>query len=274
MIGGIRALDANTLAALGAVLSALLAAGGYIAKIRYERKRTLRSALFYLLQLRWRAALDERLTAELPARLLTSLNVELTRQDLGMSAAERESILQASRPILSAAAERQAVVETQEIRVRLLNSLADLAKDLPVLAYRLSAGLPAFDEVPDLLPSGDQTISKDARGIASCISSHLHASLYSERARLAKQNLTALIRIASGNVSIWTFVESHLAMRTQDRAAVPDEYFDRLATTFGGALPAVLEHASSSLRGPQQITDPSSETSQPGSLDFAGAELR
>jgi hypothetical protein len=229
MLDALFAIDPKLLAALGAVGSAMLAAAGYIAKLRYERKRTLRVTLFYLLQLRQTALVDELIATQLPERVMKALNAVLRDQKLELTDAETESLIREARPILAAVVERQSAVELQEIRGQLAKSLSDLAKDEPVLAFRLSAGLPNLklpDGASDVRPAD---FPPQAATIATSITTSIRTGFHTEGARLLRQKLSGLIHMASFEVGILSFIETYLLLRRQDRTKLPDSFFEAIA---------------------------------------------
>lgn len=249
VIESILSVDPKLAAAAGAVGSALLAACGYIAKIRYERKRTLRSTLFYLLQLRQCAVTDELIVTELPERVLSAFNAVLAERGLQLNGDELTSTVELARPILVAVAKRQSGAELQEIRTQLLKSLADLAKDQPILAYRLSAGLPQVDlpnGASDLRPSD---LPAEATSIVEMISRSISVGFHAEGARQTKLNLAELIRMASFEVGVLAFLQTYMILRRQDRVKVPAAFFDAIAKPMAASvqqLVAVVESAASS----------------------------
>ncbi|HEY8876493.1 MAG TPA: hypothetical protein VIN03_02945 [Roseateles sp.] len=229
MFDALFAIDPKLLAALGAVGSAMLAAAGYIAKLRYERKRTLRVTLFYLLQLRHSAVVDELIATQLPERVIKALNEALGDQKLDLTDAETESLVREARPILAAVAERQSAAELQEIRGQLAKSLSDLAKDEPVLAFRLSAGLPNLklpDGASDVRPAD---FPPQAATIATSIATSIRTGFHAEGARLLQQKLSGLIHMASLEIGILSFFATYLLLRRQDRTKLPDSFFEAIS---------------------------------------------
>lgn len=229
MFDALFAIDPKLLAALGAVGSAMLAAAGYIAKLRHERKRTLRVTLFYLLQLRHSAVVDELIATQLPERVIKALNTALSDQKLELADAEIESLVREARPILAAVAERQSAAELQEIRGQLAKSLSDLAKDEPVLAFRLSAGLPSLklpDGASDVRPAD---FPPQAATIATSIATSIRTGFHAEGARLLQQKLSGLIHMASLEIGILSFIQTYLLVRRQDRTKLPDSFFEAIS---------------------------------------------
>ncbi|MEH0166715.1 hypothetical protein [Roseateles microcysteis] len=236
MIETLLSIDPKLAAAAGAVGSALLAACGYIAKIRYERKRTLRSTLFYLLRLRQCAVTDELLVTQVPERVLSAFNSVLAERSLQLNDEETASMLELARPILAAVAERQSVAELQEIRAQLLKSLADLAKDQPILAYRLSAALPEVKLPGDASEVSASDFPAEASGVVEMISRSMRVGFHAEGARQSKRNLAGLIHMASFEVGVLAFLQTYLILRRQDRVKVPDAFFDAIAKPMAASV--------------------------------------
>jgi len=253
VIEALLSINPKVAATAGAVGSALLAACGYIAKIRYERKRTLRATLFYLLQLRQCAATDELLVTQLPERVLLAFNSVLAERSLQLNDDEMRSMLELARPILVAVAERQSEGELQEIRAQLLKSLADLAKDQPILAYRLSAALPRAKLPDDASEVRASDFPADTSGVVEMISKSIRVEFHAEGARQSKRNLAALIRMASFEVGVFAFLEAYLILRRQDRVKVPESFFDAIAKPMAASVEELVAAISSAAASEKSI---------------------
>lgn len=262
LIESILSTDPKLIAAAGGVGSAILAACGYIAKIRYERKRTLRSTLFYLLQLHQCAVTDELLATELPERVLSAFNEVITDRRWKLSDDDMKPILNVARPILAAVAERQSNAQLQEIRALLVKSLADLAKDQPILAYRLSAALPNVKVPGDDTGVRASDFLAETHGIVEEISRSIRAGLHAENARQSKNSLSRLIKMASFEIGIFAFLGANFIIRRQNKIKVPDEFFvaitrpmavsiqSMLLAIESGAMPEDLTGISEAQQGP------------------------
>lgn len=235
MITGFLSIDPKIAAVAGGAGSAALAAFGYLAKIRYERKRTLRAALFHLLQLRHCAIIEELVTAELPDRLLSACNAALAGCSAQLNTEEVASVLATAKPILLKSAERQSIGELREIRERLLKSLGELARDLPILAYRLSTALPDIDSASEtkIINGADFPI---VGPIAEAISNSVRLGIYSEAARESKRNLDRLIHLASFEVGFFAYLETRMILRRQDRLNVPNVFFEAMAKPMAACI--------------------------------------
>ena len=143
MLASFLALDPKLLAALGGAASALLAALGYLAKVRHERKRSLRTVLYLLLQLRRQATVAELSLTEIPSGGVAALRRVLDELNLSVPAEFEQLLLLESMPALIATAEQLVHPERQEIRIALSKAIAELSRDSPILAYRLSSALPS-----------------------------------------------------------------------------------------------------------------------------------
>ncbi|QPF72323.1 hypothetical protein G8A07_04840 [Roseateles sp. DAIF2] len=241
MIETILTIDPKLAAAGGAVGSALLAACGYIAKIRYERKRTLRSTLFYLLQLRHSAVTDELLTTQLPDWILSAFKSALAERSWQLSDEETQSMLQQARPILVAVAERQSGAEQQEIRGHLLKSLSDLAKDQPVLAYRLSAALPELKLPDNASEARASDFPAEAADVARMISGSIRVGFHAEGARQSKHKLSGLIYMASFEIGVLAFLQTYLILRRQNHVKVPNAFLDAIAKSAATSVQELVD---------------------------------
>jgi len=218
----------------------MLAAAGYIAKIRYEKKRTLRTTLYYLLQLRQSAVMDELLVTELPERVISAFNSVLADHSWQLTDAEKDFMVREARPILVTVAERQSAAEQQEVRSQLLRALSELAKDQPILAYRLSAALPDLklpDGASDVRPTD---FPAEVSGIAETISRSIQIGFHAEGARQLKRKLSRLIHMASFEVGVLPFIETYLVLRKQDNAKMPDSFFEAIAKPMAASIQVLI----------------------------------
>jgi hypothetical protein len=130
-------LDPKTLAILGSALSALIAALGYYAKTRQERLRTTRSVLFQLLEMRHQLAILQYMSGKFLKDYLAACQSILGPKGVNLSAADMDSIETVGRKHFRRFATKQLMQLNEDVFKPYKAALEQLAKDEPVLAFRL-----------------------------------------------------------------------------------------------------------------------------------------
>lgn len=130
-------MDAKTLSILGTALSALIAAIGYYAKLRHERLRTTRTVLYHLLEMRYQLATAQYMTGGFLSDYLAACKEVLGPENTQISSSEYEEIEKIGREHFRVFVVAQLEQLKDEVFKPYRDALEILAKDAPILAYRL-----------------------------------------------------------------------------------------------------------------------------------------
>lgn len=130
-------MDAGWFGALGAAGSALLAASGYLYKLRRERQRTARAALYHLLELNHRVVRVHEAVGAMPSDFLVLFERSLLRHGVSLDEAVRQQLSGMVGKLVRATMEVQLDDLRETIGVPLEKVLDELAKDDPFLAFTL-----------------------------------------------------------------------------------------------------------------------------------------
>ncbi|MBC5782660.1 hypothetical protein H8N03_06865 [Ramlibacter sp. USB13] len=130
-------IDLKDLSALGGAGGALIAAISYWWKTRHERRRATRTALFYLLELHHVLRRVYAASRWLKFELGPSLKASLRSRGIELNESEFTSMLAQVMPAFNQFGRSQIERSVAGMAEGLARSLVDLAKEDPVLAFRL-----------------------------------------------------------------------------------------------------------------------------------------
>lgn len=131
-------VNPQLVALYAAALSAMIAAISYYGKVRHERRRSLRAVLFQILHFR---ALTIRAAGALdyiPKAMVAAIELSLQRYDFGIPDGSFEELRERIARQVHDSTLDGFVNECLAMVAPLSKALSDLARDDPVLAYRLS----------------------------------------------------------------------------------------------------------------------------------------
>ena len=130
--------DPSVLALVGVVVSALVAALGYYGKLRHDRQRTTKVALFHLLRMYFVVATRAMTTNAYPLGISAAFAKAMKRKDLPFDEMQWAGIRTTLTKKLEQASDTAENESKAVIGRQLHASLIELAKDEPLLAVRLS----------------------------------------------------------------------------------------------------------------------------------------
>jgi hypothetical protein len=130
-------MDPIELSALGGMGSALLAAVSYWAKTTHERRRVTRTVLFYLLELHHHVSRTLIAVTIIDQVLLSEFRTALAAKGLTLNEAEGEVALTLAMPIFEKFGLEEIKSAVTETAAAYEKALADLARENPILAFRL-----------------------------------------------------------------------------------------------------------------------------------------
>jgi hypothetical protein len=227
MLAFLKSLDPLVIAAFGAVGSAMLAALAYVLKLRFERKRTVRLVLFQLFQLRQHLVLRSLALNELPARLLDAFRSTCQEQGIAFTDSEFTQLCEKAKPAALSAALESEEADIREVRVALNKSLTELAKDSPLLAYRLALSLPEpareGSDTSDTPQSEDQRIKEIATYFVTTIKHEATRKALESQCDSTKH----CIRLAALEVGVFTLLDSEIALRRQNKLQISSTHIQQ-----------------------------------------------
>lgn len=198
--------DLKDLGFLGGALSALVAAVSYWAKTRHERKRATRTILYHLLELHHVVHRVTGASTILEGELIQQVRAELASRGLTLDESQARSALQEAAPVLRAFGRNELAQAATSVGLAFSNALADLAREDPVLAFRLR-GRERLLLLPDAIEAASQNQVRDVstQGDAQM----LHDVLL----RMSLDDLRAAIRATAWRCDVVTHVRTLLLIR-------------------------------------------------------------
>lgn len=185
-------MNAELYALVGTALSAFVAAVGYVLKNQYERRRTTRIVLFYLLELHhWVARLQFGIK-HYPQEHIERCQAALKRRGVTLD----ESHLQLLQLLLPALVRNLALAEIRALKLQIAEpfakALMELAKDDPLLAFELRGkdDIASMEEKLESAAPGPITLGD----LTTDLASHLPRMLDSEEDFERTVSLDALDR--------------------------------------------------------------------------------
>ncbi|WP_305639203.1 hypothetical protein [Polaromonas sp.] len=130
-------MDLKDLGILGGALSAVIAALSYWAKTRHERRRATRTALYYLLEVHHLVRRLRVATNNLASQIVQDIRTALEERGSSIAEAEVASASEQLKPVMRDFMHAQLEELSTDIRDPFAKALADLAKEDPILAFRL-----------------------------------------------------------------------------------------------------------------------------------------
>jgi hypothetical protein len=130
-------MDPLEISALGGAGSALVAAASYWAKTNHDRRRATRAVLYYLLELHHVLYRVRAAGKALESELVAALNVACEVRAIRLDQAELLAAVAKAKPILNSFGRRQIEAMVAASAGAFEKALADLARENPVLAFRL-----------------------------------------------------------------------------------------------------------------------------------------
>jgi hypothetical protein len=208
--------DLKDLGFLGGALSALVAAMSYWAKTRHERKRATRTILYHLLELHH---VVHRVTAAstiLEGELIQQVRAELASRGLAFDESQERAALQEAAPVLRAFGRNELAQAATSVGLGFSNALADLAREDPVLAFRLR-GRERLLVLPDAIEAAAR---KHAQDVSTQRESQ---ALHDVLLRMSLDDLRAAIRVTAWRCDVVTHVRTLLLVRKAEREEESEE---------------------------------------------------
>lgn len=208
-------MDPKDLGILGAACSAIVAALSYWAKTRHERRRATRTVLYYLLELhhvvhRLRAA-----SKALDSEFIRELTTAFHSRGVTISESDATAALELVGPLISEFGRVQIEGTVAAITNEFSKGLADLAREDPILAFRLR-GRDQLMLLPQKIQgfvaqnsSEDMSATEENRDNMSSLDDLL--------LRLAIEELHSAIRATAWNCDLLTHVRTTLLLRRSAR---------------------------------------------------------
>ena len=253
-------MDTQVVALLGTALSALVAALAYYGKARHERLRTTRTVLYYLLEMRYHFAVAEYGVSQLLEQYLEMIASTLKTNGVVLQDSEREAL----NPVLKHLFREVSAARVEELGKQIvepyLRALAELARDDPVLAYRLrgreiltraSTAIAEYVRIAGLheIPPDDVQI-KDA--------------LLTDIDDLDRQLTLDMLADASRQVAFhcgpFLYVQTHLVIRKQNRVSLSSNFGTGVNVVLDNFVKRVIENESQKLLQAKMSTVPTTPT--------------
>jgi hypothetical protein len=130
-------LDPKELSFLGGAASTLIAALSYWAKTRHEGRRATRTVLYYLLEVHHTVNRTHEVARSLPDKFMTVMRSSLQRKGVSITEAEWALAKTQVFPVLREFMSAELVELLTTLRDPLERALAELARENPVLAFRI-----------------------------------------------------------------------------------------------------------------------------------------
>ncbi len=156
-------MDALLISAIGTALSAFIAAMGYLAKTRHERRRSTRTVLYYLLETHHLVLRLQFGLKHVPKELISRSREALREQSVVLTDADASIILKHLPPLLRELAVGELQALGASIQVPFEQALADLSREDPVLAFKLRGR----DQVALLTNRLEPTLTRYAEALGS-----------------------------------------------------------------------------------------------------------
>lgn len=217
---------------VGTAISALIAATAYAWKGWQERKRTARRVLYHLLEFH-HVASRLNATATFPERYLGQIESKILPKGSKLSPYDREQFLAQMRKMLLSVTNHLARLLTQQMTETYLKSLEELAKDKPVLAYRLKGA--ELVDIASVLEGGLDVAdtSKEPHDLRSDaffqeVCNHFQSSFI--------LNLEGRCRMVAFSCSLWTYLQTRHVLRQKSKHNEEAEFDRAIEQLFEGPL--------------------------------------
>lgn len=129
--------DAQQLGLLGTASSAFIAAASYWSKVRHERRRSTRTALYYLLEVHHHLSRLLHGLKTMPPRLTERCSEVFTERGIGVSEAEKKALAAALDLMMKSYAQSELRSLAESVSAPFAQVLAEVAREDPVLAFEL-----------------------------------------------------------------------------------------------------------------------------------------
>jgi hypothetical protein len=210
------AVDPQVLGLLGTAVSAAVAALGYRGKLRHERRRTTRVVLYYLLEMHDRVGRLQRIARDLPLQAPTAIKSILEKQGHRVSSQD----LLTANALLTPKLRDFAATQMDELRLEVIEpyrrALAELAKDDPILAFRLKGQEVLNLHAKQVVGMISQAIAEDPNA-----SPELPSVLEQELSHFARESvlkdLALVTRKTAWKCGFWTYLAASRRLEFQER---------------------------------------------------------
>jgi hypothetical protein len=225
-------MDPKALAILGTALSALIAALGYFAKARHERRKTTRIVLYHLLELRQTLAAIWELTSRFPHESVGTLKAALTSNNVALQESDFEEIEVAfKRNFRSFAITKLEEVE-REVLQPYARAVADLAMDDPILAFHLKGQA----SISGTSKAVAQLVGPKPEGMDEGFVDELFA-LFEDHSRSSSlREISSAIRVVAFEAGSWTYLRVRYMLWRQSRKKPSAEASQALAQVADGVI--------------------------------------
>lgn len=129
--------DAQQLGLLGTATSAFIAAASYWSKVRHERRRSIRTALYYLLEVHHQLSRLLYGLETMPLRVTERCSAVFAERGISVSEPEKKTLAAALDLMMKAYAQGELRSLAESVSAPFAQVLAEVAKDDPVLAFQL-----------------------------------------------------------------------------------------------------------------------------------------
>lgn len=221
-------LDPKDLSFLGGALSTLLAAFGYWTKTRHEQRRATRTVLYYLLEHHHHVRRAHESVRSLQTKFLAVMLDSLKVRGVQVSDEEWSKVRQQVAPLIRSFVSSEIQENLVSLQEPLERALADLARENPVLAYRLRGRerIMLLNEKITKLAGPDAAPDETALEFFEAFVGEI-----------ALGELRKSVYATARACDVLTLVKVHLAMKRQERPDPEEDvevqtFVDDLVSTF------------------------------------------
>lgn len=208
-----EAFDPKIASLVAGAFSSLVAAFGYRAKVKHETRRTTKLTLFLLLEIRHHVYRFHEACETIPEQYITKMKHFLEKEGLVISNTEYVDGMKVIKPYLKELAAKQLDLAMIELTPIYIQTLSDLAKEDPILAYKLKGEECITGTMKIAKEHMDRVFLLDNKQTSLAFKDSIHTEFENIFTRKSIHELTSAIKMTALKCSIFTYLRCRLLLK-------------------------------------------------------------
>lgn len=209
----IEAFDPKIASLVAGAFSSLVAAFGYRAKVKHETRRTTKLTLFLLLEMRHHVYRFHDACENIPEEYIAKLRNSFNKEGIVISDSEYADGMKIIKPYLKELAVKQLDLAMLELTPIYIQTLSALAKEDPILAYKLKGEECITATMKIANEHMDRVFLLDNNQTSLAFKDSIHTDFENTFTRKSIHDLTIGIKMTALKCSMFTYLKCHLLLK-------------------------------------------------------------